>query len=65
MGIGKQHPLGSQFIHVGGPGLGIALQHAGPVIQIIDGDEQYIRLSVLEGGSFPFAVCAHYAKQEN
>ena len=62
MGIGKQHPLGSQFIHVGGPGLEIALQHAGPVIQIIDGDEQYIRLSVLAVCVFSFTVLAHYAK---
>ena len=65
MGIGKNHPLGSQFIHVGGPGLGIALQHAGPVIQIIDGDEQYIWFSVLAGGVLSFDVLGGCAKQQN
>ena len=63
MGIGKQHPLGSQFIHVGGPGLGIALQHAGPVIQIIDSDEQHIWCSVLAAGVFCITVLAHSAEQ--
>ena len=65
MGIGKNHPLGSQFIHVGGPGLGIALQHAGPVIQIIDGNEQHIWFFVLAAGVFSFTVFAHCAKQED
>ena len=65
MGIGKNHPLGSQFIHVRRPGLRVALQHARPVIQIIDGDEQYIWFSVLVAGFFSFAVPARYAKQED
>ena len=54
MGIGKNHPLGSQFIHVGGPGLGIALQHTGPVIQIIDGDEKDV--GPLRGRSWFFVL---------
>ena len=60
MGIGKNHPLGSQFIHVRRPGLRVALQHARPVIQIIDGDEEDIGLLLsLLGG------VRYQAKQQN
>ena len=43
MGIVENDPFGSQLIHVRRLGLWVALQHAGPVVEIIDGDEQYIR----------------------
>ena len=43
MGIGKDHPFGGQTVHVRRSGLGIALQHTSPVIQIVDGDEQHIQ----------------------
>ena len=49
MRIGENYPLGSQLIHVRRSGLRVALQHAGPVVEIIDGDEQYI-------GSFGLAL---------
>ena len=39
MGIGKDHPFGSQPVQMRRPGLRVALQHAGPVIQIVDRDE--------------------------
>ena len=47
MCVGEDHSFGSQRLHVRRLGLGIALQHASPVIQIIDGDEQYVRLPAL------------------
>ncbi|MDB2499710.1 hypothetical protein N9X40_02530 [bacterium] len=40
MRIGKQHSLGRQFLHMGRLGVEIALQHAVPVIHIIDRDEE-------------------------
>ena len=43
MGIGKDHAAASQSIHVGRAGLGMTIQETNPVIQIIDGNEQYIR----------------------
>jgi len=65
MRIGKEHPFGSQPIHLRRPGLRIALQHACPVIEIIDGDEQDIRLCGLAGGVFRFTVLAYCTKQQN
>ena len=65
MRIGKQHPFGSQPVHVRRAGLGVALQHAVPVIEIIDGDEQDIRFSVLAAGLFSFTAPAYYACQQN
>ena len=49
MRVRENHPLGSQLFHVRRFGLGIAPQHAGPVVEIIDGDEQDI-------GSFGLAL---------
>ena len=40
MCIGKNHSLSSQLVHIRSFGLGVALQHARPVIQIIDSDDQ-------------------------
>ena len=65
MRILEDHAFGSQPIHVRRPGLRIALQHAIPVIQIIDGNEQYIWFYVLAAGVFSFTVFAHCAKQED
>ena len=65
MRVFEDHPFGSQPVHVRRPGLRIALEHAGPVIQIIDGDEQDIGFSVRAGGVFRFTVLAHCAKQQN
>ena len=63
MRVRENNPFGSQLIHVRRSGLGIALQHAIPVVQIIDGDEQYIWFSVLTVGVFSFTALAHYEKQ--
>jgi hypothetical protein len=65
MRILEDHPFGSQPVHVRRQCLGVALQHARPVIQIIDGNEQDIWFSVLVAGFFSFAVPARYAKQED
>ena len=63
MRILEEHAFGSQLLHVRCFGLRVALQHASPVIQIIDGDEQHIWFSVLAAGVFSFTALAHYAKQ--
>ena len=63
MRIGENGPFGRQLIHVRRPGLGIPLQHAIPVIQIIDGDKQDIWFSVPATGLFSLTAPAHYAKQ--
>ena len=65
MRILEDHPFGSQAIHVRRFGRWVALQPASPVIQILNGDKSSIRFSVLAGGTFPFAVGAHYPKQQN
>ena len=44
MRIGEKHAFRSQLVHVGRPGLRIALEHARPVIQIIDRDEEDVRI---------------------
>ena len=44
MGIGKQHPLGRQSVHLWRLGLRVAFQHVRPVIQVIDGDEEDVGL---------------------
>ena len=54
MRIGKEHPFGSQPVHVWRPGLRIALQHSSPVIQIIDGDEENV--GPLRGRSWFFVL---------
>jgi hypothetical protein len=43
MGIGKDHATARQPIHVGRTCLGMTIQETNPVIQIIDGNKQYIR----------------------
>ncbi len=63
MRIGKDHPFGSQPVHVRRPGLKVALQHASPVVEIIDGDEQYIWLPILPARVVSFTAPALYAKQ--
>ena len=65
MGIGKDNPLGSELIHVRCSSLRIPLQHPIPVIEIINGDEQDIRLCGLAGGVFRFTVLAYCTKQQN
>jgi hypothetical protein len=42
MGIGKQHPAPRQPVYVGRLGLGMAAQHADPIVQIVNGDEQIV-----------------------
>ena len=56
MGIGKNHALGRQLIHVRRTGLGIALQRIRPVIQIIDGDEKDVR--PMRGRSWFVVFCS-------
>ena len=65
MRIGKCHPLGSQSVHVRCFGLGIALQHARPVIEIIDRDEQNVWFRGLVAGVICFTAPDRYAKQKN
>ena len=63
MRVRENHPLGSQLFHVRRFGLGIALQHAIPVIEIVDGNEQDIWFSGPATGLFSLTASAHYAKQ--
>jgi hypothetical protein len=63
MRILEKHAFGSQTIHVRRKGLSVALQHARPVIQIIDGDEQDIWFSVPGESVFCLTVLAHSAEQ--
>ena len=65
MGIRKNHSLGRQPVHVRRQGLRVALQHAGPVIQIIDGDEQYIWLLILLARILCFTGVGQHAKQQH
>ena len=62
MSIFENHSLGSQPVHVRRLGLRVALKRVRPVIQIIDGDEQYIRFSVLVGSVLSFDVLGGRAK---
>ena len=61
MGIRKQHALPRQLIHVWSPGLRVPLKGVRPVIQIIDGDEQYV------GPLFSPYICMRFrrTKQQN
>ncbi len=63
MRILEDHPSGSQPVHMRRQGLMVALQHAGPVVEIIDGDEQYIWLPILPARVVSFTAPALYAKQ--
>jgi len=62
MRICENHPIGGQLIHVGRFGLRVALQHASPVIEIIDGDEQNIWLSAWLVGVLCFTRGARHAE---
>jgi hypothetical protein len=46
-------------------GLGVALQHARPVIEIVDRDEQDIWFSVLLDRVLPFAVGGIWGQSKN
>ena len=65
MRVFEDHAFGGQPVHVRRQGLRIALQHASPIIEIIDGDEQYVWFTVLAAGVFSFTVLAHSAKEQN
>jgi hypothetical protein len=49
MGIGKQYAFCCQPVYVRGNGLWMSGQTAGPIIQIIERDKQYIGLRFLLG----------------
>ncbi len=53
MRIGENYPFGSQLIHVRRPGLGIALQHAIPIVEIIDGNNSTFGFWSWRPASFP------------
>ena len=61
MDIGGNYPLGSQPVHVRRSGLRVTLKRIRPVIQIVDGDEQYV------GPLFSLYVCIRFrrTKQQN
>ena len=65
MRIQENHPLGSQLFHMRRFGLGIALQNASPVIEIVDGNEQDIWFSDPANGVVSLTGLADDAKQEN
>ena len=46
MGVGEEHPGGGQAVEVRGLGLRMTAQRADPVVQVIDGDEQHVRLGL-------------------
>ena len=62
MRISEKHPLGSQSVHVRRQGLRITLEHACPVIEIINRDEQYVRLRVGLARVLGFACPANEAE---
>jgi len=54
VGIGEDSSSGGQSIHVGGLDLGMASKEANPVVQVIYGDKEDVRLSVSTlGGDRP------------
>jgi len=65
MRVFEDHSPGSQPVQVRRPGLRIALQHACPVIEIIDGDEQDVRLCGLAVGGLCFTSRADHARKRN
>jgi hypothetical protein len=62
MRIRENHPLRSQLLHMRRLGLRVAFQCAGPVIQIINSDKQYIRLPVLLVNVLSFTGLAYHAQ---
>ena len=65
MRIPEDHPFGGQPVHVRSQSLRIALQHARPVIEIIDRDEQNVWFRGLVAGVICFTAPDRYAKQKN
>ena len=62
MRIRKEHSFRSQPVHVRRPGLRIALQHASPVVEIVDCDEQYVLLPALPARVLSFTRVAYHAQ---
>jgi hypothetical protein len=62
MRIRKDHSSGSQLVHMRRLGLRVALQHARPVIQIIDSDKKNIWLPVLPARVLSFTRLGCYAQ---
>ena len=65
MSVGKNKAPGSELVQVGRTGLMIALQHAGPVVEIIYGDKEDIELLVLWSGILCLNDGCRWAKQES
>lgn len=65
MCVGEDNPSRSQSIHVGSDGLGITLQHAIPVIEVINRNKQNVGLTVLAPRSACFISRADYTSRKD